>query len=483
MGTRHPYTHRRLWSKFVSDRSPMAIPGSGGRKRERVPHGFRPSVPGDQLQVPDRFWPNQFGLPAPETLRRHRPEGTATGRGAVDRRRGQAGRTGAPHWPTTTRSSAAISAAGGPTPSAAWCSTPPASRNPARFAASTSSLPRAAQPPGPRAGWWSSAARPTRWAPPTNGSASGRWRASPLAGQEMRRAPTGNTVCVSPPPNRPRRAASRPRGSVCCRPNPPTSTGGCSGIGQRTQNGPPDWDKPLAGKVRIVTGAGARHRGMHRRVFARDGASVLAVDVVGGRGAGRDRVAGGRHRPGTGRHRPDAVDRITATCGSIAAGGPTSLVNNASITRDKLLANMDDARWDSVIAVNLVAPLRLTRDSSATAASAGQPGDRPVLDGRYRREPRADQLRDHQAGMIGMGRSHPSWREGHHHQRGGARVHRNRDDGRHPGHPGGGPPAELAVPGRQAGGRRQTIAFFASPASNAVTGNVIRVCGQAMLGA
>jgi 3-oxoacyl-[acyl-carrier protein] reductase len=29
----------------------------------------------------------------------------------------------------------------------------------------------------------------------------------------------------------------------------------------------------------------------------------------------------------------------------------------------------------------------------------------------------------------------------------------------------------------------ETIAYFASPASNAVTGNVIRVCGQAMLGA
>ena len=29
----------------------------------------------------------------------------------------------------------------------------------------------------------------------------------------------------------------------------------------------------------------------------------------------------------------------------------------------------------------------------------------------------------------------------------------------------------------------ETIAYFASPASNAVTGNVIRVCGQALLGA
>jgi 3-oxoacyl-[acyl-carrier protein] reductase len=29
----------------------------------------------------------------------------------------------------------------------------------------------------------------------------------------------------------------------------------------------------------------------------------------------------------------------------------------------------------------------------------------------------------------------------------------------------------------------ETIAWFASPASNAVTGNVVRVCGQALLGA
>jgi 3-oxoacyl-[acyl-carrier protein] reductase len=29
----------------------------------------------------------------------------------------------------------------------------------------------------------------------------------------------------------------------------------------------------------------------------------------------------------------------------------------------------------------------------------------------------------------------------------------------------------------------ETIAYFANPASNAVTGNTIRVCGQAMLGA
>src|SRR5699024_11981617 len=35
------------------------------------------------------------------------------------------------------------------------------------------------------------------------------------------------------------------------------------------------------------------------------------------------------------------------------------IVHNAGITRDKLLANMDAGRWDSLIAVNLSAPLRI----------------------------------------------------------------------------------------------------------------------------
>ena len=56
----------------------------------------------------------------------------------------------------------------------------------------------------------------------------------------------------------------------------------------------------------------------------------------------------------------DAVDRSPSTCASTTTAGADILVNNAGITRDKLLANMDEARWDSVVAVNLLAPLRLT---------------------------------------------------------------------------------------------------------------------------
>ncbi len=43
-------------------------------------------------------------------------------------------------------------------------------------------------------------------------------------------------------------------------------------------------------------------------------------------------------------------------------GGVDIVVHNAGITRDKKLANMDESRWDSVIAVNLTAPELITRE-------------------------------------------------------------------------------------------------------------------------
>ena len=49
-------------------------------------------------------------------------------------------------------------------------------------------------------------------------------------------------------------------------------------------------------------------------------------------------------------------------------GGLDIIVNNAGITRDKLLANMDDGRWNSVIAVNLIAPQTLVNELVARKA-------------------------------------------------------------------------------------------------------------------
>src|SRR6201993_3429271 len=132
-------------------------------------------------------------------------------------------------------------------------------------------------------------------------------------------------------------------------------------VGAADSTPPADWDRPLDGKVGIVTGAARGIGATIAEVFARDGARVIAVDVeaaldalgetatkVGGTALTLDVTA------------DDAVDRITEHLREYHAGHADILVNNAGITRDKLLANMDDARWDAVLAVNLLAPQRLT---------------------------------------------------------------------------------------------------------------------------
>ena len=184
----------------------------------------------------------------------------------------------------------------------------------------------------------------------------------------------------------------------------------------------------------------------------------------------------------------DAVDRSPSICASTTTARADILVNNAGITRDKLLANMDEARWDSVIAVNLLAPLRLTEGLVGQRHHRrGRPGHRAVVDGRHRGQPRADQLRGHQgrhdrADRRAVGRSYaekgitinavaPGFIETKMTE---AIPLATREVGRRLNSLyQGGQPVDVA----------ETIAYFASPASNAVTGNTIRVCGQAMLGA
>ncbi|AQA03578.1 3-oxoacyl-ACP reductase [Mycobacterium sp. MS1601] len=263
-------------------------------------------------------------------------------------------------------------------------------------------------------------------------------------------------------------------------------------VGSADSTPPADWDKPLAGKVAIVTGAARGIGATIAEVFARDGAKVVAVDVENAADALAETAA---KVDGTALAldvtAEDAVQRITEHLTEhyedFSGGRAHILVNNAGITRDKLLANMDDAKWDSVIAVNLLAPQRLA-EGLVGNGSIGEGGRIVGLSSMAGIAGNRGQTNyaATKAGMIGMTQAlAPSFADK------GITINAvapgfietkmtdaiplaTREVGRRLNSLfQGGKPVDVA----------EAIAYFASPASNAVTGNTIRVCGQAMLGA
>lgn len=121
----------------------------------------------------------------------------------------------------------------------------------------------------------------------------------------------------------------------------------------------------MENRVAVVTGAGRGIGREHALLFAREGASVVVNDLGGGNdGQGTDagpaqevvneiRAAGGKAVANT--------DNIATWTGAKALvdqaisefGGLDIVVNNAGILRDGFVASMDEAQWDSVIAVHL----------------------------------------------------------------------------------------------------------------------------------
>jgi 3-oxoacyl-[acyl-carrier protein] reductase len=248
-----------------------------------------------------------------------------------------------------------------------------------------------------------------------------------------------------------------------------------------------DPSRPLAGQTAVVTGAARGIGAEVARVLARDGATVVGVDVpqaaadlqalideVGGARLSLDITA------------PDAAKRMAAFVAD-SHGGVDVVVHNAGITRDKKLVNMARDRWTSVLSVNLAAPEAITREFleagiirpngrvvgvSSIAGIAGNQGQTNYATSK--------------AGMIGLVEALAA----------DAAERQVTVNAVAPGFIETQMTASMPLLVREAGRRMnsmaqgglpvdvaEAVAWLADPGSYGVTAQVVRVCGQSLLGA
>ncbi|WP_432503850.1 3-oxoacyl-ACP reductase [Kineococcus arenarius] len=134
---------------------------------------------------------------------------------------------------------------------------------------------------------------------------------------------------------------------------------------------------PARRRVAVVTGAARGIGAAIAEVLARDGAHVVCADVAAA-GEQLARVAN-RVRGSALTLDVTAADapRVLADHLRRRFGGADVVVHNAGITRDRSFVNLDAEAWDSVLGVNLAAPLRLTEELLGTDGALA-PGARFV---------------------------------------------------------------------------------------------------------
>ncbi|HEY7950734.1 MAG TPA: 3-oxoacyl-ACP reductase [Solirubrobacterales bacterium] len=245
-----------------------------------------------------------------------------------------------------------------------------------------------------------------------------------------------------------------------------------------------DWSQPLDGKIALVTGASRGIGAAIATTLHRDGAGLVLLDVPA--------LAGDLAKVATELDAETIELDITEedAPGQIAdrlSGGVDIVVHNAGVTRDRTIAKMPEDRWTSLMEINLSSEERiddelLERDLlrengrivcvSSMSGVAGNSGQTNYATSK--------------AGVIGMVEAlAPELAE-----------RKATINAVAPGFIETQMTAAMPIPIREAGRRMnsmsqgglpvdvaETIAWFASPASTGVNGNVVRVCGQSLLGA
>ena len=251
---------------------------------------------------------------------------------------------------------------------------------------------------------------------------------------------------------------------------------------------PKDWDKPLEGRLAVVTGAARGIGATIAETLARDGAKVICVDI-----------------PQAGEGLADTANKVKGTALPLDVTDPKAaeeiikhaqdrygrkidvIVHNAGVTRDKLLVNMDEGRWNMVQNINLVAPVRITEalleadafaenpsiiGVSSMAGIAGNRGQTNYATTKAGVVGFVDALAEKIAALGGsINAVAPGFIET---DMTAAMPFGPREVGRRLNSLNqGGRPIDVA----------EAVAYFSAPSSTAVNGNTVRVCGQNLLGA
>ena len=242
---------------------------------------------------------------------------------------------------------------------------------------------------------------------------------------------------------------------------------------------------PLTGKVALVTGASRGIGAAIAETLARDGATVIGLDIPPAM-EDLQRVTSAINGKAL------ACDITDEKAPTLIAdfidehfGGVDLVIHNAGITRDKTLGNMSEHFWDMTIAVNLtaeelideeLAKRELMKENgrivcissiSGIAGNFGQTNYSTAKSGVIGYvEAMARQLKK----GVTINAVAPGFIET---QMTAAMPVTIREAGRRMNSLSqGGQPVDVA----------ETIAWYCSPASSGVNGNVVRVCGQSLIG-